>query len=371
MSRRARGRLRDFLRRLRAHEEAGEEDWDLLIRQARNAGLLARIAIEMEEAGTIAAAPAAVRPHFEAETNLARHQIRDVRWEVSAVKSALAGRHIPFVLLKGAAYVAANLPPARGRFFGDIDILVPRDRLGAAEEALTAAGWVGMEVDAYDERYYREWMHQIPPMTHSQRRSTIDLHHTIVAPSRGSVPIAEALLEAAIAVAGDPAVRVLAPCDMILHSATHLLSEGEFDRGLRDLDDLNLLLRQFGRDAGFWPMLIERAVELDLRRPLYFALRYASRLLGTPVPAEVLASERLSRPTPVLLPVLDAMFGRALGANHPSCHDALSGVALTILYIRGHLLLMPARMLIPHLIHKSLKRRRESREAATMPLGIR
>src|SRR6185437_2592706 len=131
----ARELLRDLLCRLRAGGAVADEDWDLLIRQARRAGLLARLATEMQMRGLLGAVPDAARPHLEGELSLSRHQDRDVRWEVRAIKSALAPAGISFILLKGAAYVMADLPSARGRLFGDIDILVPRAQLAAAEEA--------------------------------------------------------------------------------------------------------------------------------------------------------------------------------------------------------------------------------------------
>ena len=37
---------------------------------------------------------------------------------------------------------------------------------------------------------------------------------------------------------GDSGFHVLAPEDMVLHSAVHLYQEGELDHGMRDLLDL-------------------------------------------------------------------------------------------------------------------------------------
>ena len=48
-----------------------------------------------------------------------------MRREVGHIRQALANLPAPPVLLKGAAYVVAELPNATGRRFGDIDILVP------------------------------------------------------------------------------------------------------------------------------------------------------------------------------------------------------------------------------------------------------
>jgi hypothetical protein len=254
------------------------EDWDVILPQARRAGLLARLAVELDEQGFLAALPPPVQRHFLSAQVLAKKQLRDIRLEIASVAAAITPG-TPVVLLKGAAYVMADLPPARGRLFGDIDIMVPERVLAATERDLVAAGWQHGEIDAYDDRYYRKWMHEVPPLTHISRRTTIDLHHSIIPRTVRLALKAEKLFAAARPVVGAASLGVLSPPDMILHSATHLLNEGEFDRGLRDLDDLHLLLGHFGSAPGFFTELVERAAELDLRRPLFYALRYTASAL--------------------------------------------------------------------------------------------
>jgi len=141
---------------------------------------------------------------------------------------------------------------------------------------------------------------------------------------------------------------------MLLHSAVHLFSDGEFDHGLRDLADIDALIRQFATLPRFWEQLPARAAQLQLQRPLFYALRYSARLLGTPVPEGVGAALRPHGPAPRLLACMDALFGRALLPNDASCNDAWSGMARFLLYIRGNWLRMPAPLLLRHLLHKAL-----------------
>jgi hypothetical protein len=331
-------------------------NWDLLLRQARVASVLERLAAGLRDLGLIGAVPPQPRQYLEGACLKVEKLRAELHWELKHIKAALAASDIPIILLKGTAYVMAGLPPARGRIFNDIDILVPLARLHEVEKALVSAGWHPKPLDAYDRHYYREWMHQVPPLTHIRRRTTIDVHHTIVARTTRLQLEPEKLFAAAVPVPGEPRLRTLAPADMVLHSATHLLNEGEFHRGLRDLDDLNLLLRHFGADPTFWPGLVERAASLDLQRPLYYALRYTKRFLGTPVPDEIAEAKALAPPAAALRTIMDLFFERALRSVHPSTRDWLSPLALRSLYVRGHLLLMPPHMLVPHLIRKSLKR---------------
>jgi hypothetical protein len=234
--------------------------------------------------------------------------------------------------------------------------LVPKASLAIVEQALHRQGWAGGRIDPYDERYYRRWMHQIPPLTNRLRETTLDVHHTIIPETVRLDLRADALFAAARPVGGESRVMTLAPADMILHSAVHLLNEGEYARGLRDLDDVTELLLHFGRDAAFWPALLDRAIELDLRRPLYYALRYAALLLDAPIPAATRNSERLQPPGTALRALMDALFERALRPGHASCRDGLSAAALWLLYVRAHHLRMPAHLLIPHLIRKAYMR---------------
>ena len=332
--------------------------WALLLQQARAARLLSRLAILLDAAGGLRRVPAGPLHHLESSLVLARSHDQAVRWEVGSVHDSLRSAGIPVVLLKGAAYVLADLPAARGRWFSDVDVMVPRTSLADAEATLRLSGWIGTHADdAYDQRYYREWMHEIPPMLHERRRTTLDIHHSILPPTARLKPDAAKLFAAAVPVAGHADLRVLAPADMVLHSATHLFWDGEFHHGLRDLVDLDDLLRHFdARDPAFFPTLVDRSFEMDLAGPLQYGLRYARRILGTPVPDSVVTALQRAGPNRLLRPSMDAAFQRALMPDHPSCSDAFTPLARWLLFVRGHYLRMPLRLLVPHLARKAFSR---------------
>lgn len=352
MSGRAVALLVEVLREPARMATLGVPEWDMLLRQASAAGLAATLCLLAEEQALLETLPPSARRRLGwARTAWERH-VQAVHFELRQIRKALAGTGLPLILLKGAAYLVAGLPAAGGRMFSDIDILVPKDRLGEVESRLTLHGWATTHHDAYDQRYYREWMHELPPMQHMRRGSAIDVHHAIL-PQTAAVRPDPALLRAAARPAGE-GCHVLAPCDMVLHSATHLFSEGEYHHGLRGLFDLHRLLCHFGAlETGFWTALPARARELQLERPLFYALRYCSRLLETPVPAHALDAARRGRPPAPMLLLMDALFGRALRPPHPSCATALDPAARTMLYIRGNWLRMPPLMLSRHLFHKA------------------
>jgi hypothetical protein len=333
-------------------------DWDLLLRQASGANVAASLASVLAEHALLPSVPEQARRHLEWITVQARRHRQSVAFEVDLIGRALAGLGVRVILLKGAAYASAGLPAAGGRMFADVDILVPRERLGDVESALMVHGWVSTHLDDYDQRYYREWMHELPPMENMQRGTLIDVHHAILPLTSAARPDPAALRAAALPLAGQAPFAVLAPTDMVLHSAVHLFYDGELDHGVRDLLDMHRLLQRFGETPDFWPALAARARELELARPLFYALRYANALLDTPVPAAALAGGALSvaaggEPPRALRLLMDALFLRALLPNHASCNGPLTGAARFLLYVRANWLRMPPLLLARHLFHKA------------------
>ena len=327
--------------------------WHLLLRQAASANLTARLYYLLETHDLLALAPAPARRQLDWARAVAQRHSQAVAWEIRQIGRALAGLGVPLILLKGAAYAAAGLPVARGRLFSDIDILLPKDSLADAEAALMLHGWASSTLDTYDQRYYRDWMHELPPMQHVQRGAALDVHHAILPPTAPVHPDPARLRAAAVPAVEGAAALVLAPADLVLHSATHLFFDGEFDHGLRDLVDLDGLLRHAADSDGFWPALTARALQLELGRPLFYALRYTAALLHTPVPASALEALAPARPNGALLTLMDGLFMRALQPDHSSCDDRFSAAARFLLYIRGNWLRMPPLLLARHLFHKA------------------
>jgi len=343
-------------------------DWDLLIRQGRAADLLGQIAQACDAGCGFMNIPSQPRQHLQSAALLAQRQRRELVWEVEKIREALGAKGLPLVLLKGAAYAMSNSAAACGRLVSDVDILVRRDDLAAAESALLQRGWVSAAQNEYEQRYYRRWMHEIPPMKHFQRGTVIDVHHAILPLSGRLHPSTDRLLVAARPLADDPTVKVLSPLDLVLHSAAHLFHEGELGKGLRGLLDIDRLLMELGGPAQGWADLVARAHELELQRPLFYALRYAAILLGTPVPtaaSEAMAAVPGARPSGVLLSLMDQLFLRALRPPHASTSDEFTPIARFLLYVRGHWLRMPPWLLTQHLTRKLLTPTKPPKPAQT------
>lgn len=339
-----------LLRALRAPtavQQFNAAEWELAVQQARAAQLLGRLGALVGQAGIDV--PAAVGRHFTAMDSVVHKQHDAVRWEVGRIAQALARTGAPVLLLKGAAYVMCGAPAALGRTFSDVDILVPKPALDATETALQVHGWVTAAAGEYDQRYYRQWMHELPPMVHLQRQTTLDVHHNILPETARIQTRPDLLLESRQAVPGHGNVYVPAPVDQILHSACHLFHEGQWRNGLRDLSDLDLLLRGYLGGDGTVDALQARAQSLNLQIPLTYALRCAHRVFQTPLPPGTTDRFRQGR-------WMEGVFVGAARSAHHSLAGASTRWMEAALYIRSHYLRMPLRLLLPHLLHQAVAR---------------
>lgn len=343
-----------ILRHERVLANLQEFEWDLLIRQARRCQLLGKLYYLAEDQQVLECLPAAVFRHLESARVHAEKQYRDFLWEAGKLKKAFAGSGYPLIFLKGGGYSAAQLAPYKGRLFSDIDLLVPVEALAEIEKRLMIHGWIAEQQSVYDEQYYRRWMHEIPPLRHVKRGSVVDLHHNILPRTASACPDARLLLAAAVNVEADAEVKVLSPLDRIIHSATHLFYEGELEHGLRDLLDLHDLIAVLDTEARL--AVVERAQQLGLQAPLYYALRYQQLILsmsGLDAPMKKMIDDGFSVRG---MWIMDVLFSRALMPDHPSCDDRSTALARWLLYLRAHWLRMPWYLLVPHLLRKAWMR---------------
>ncbi|MCG2577778.1 nucleotidyltransferase family protein [Dechloromonas sp. XY25] len=349
---------------LRAPTEATKtlslREWSIAISAAREGHLLGRLGHLLGAPEVSAMLPEQVRNHTESANRVAASQHRNVRWEIEEIHRALNGKNIPFAILKGGAYIAMGYDAARGRTLSDIDIMVPHARIVEAERALIDNGWFPGKLNPYDQRYYRTWMHELPPLRHLERGTTLDVHHTIIPPTAAVKPDVNQLWAEAKPLAPYRDVFVLCPEDMVLHSATHLFHDGEMEHGLRDLIDMDSLIGEFARQADFWPKLNQRAVLLDLTRPLYYALQCRQHFLGVAAPEEILRS--IGARQEFGGPSTQWILGQLITAIGAILHERPTlGIqfAKFMVFVRSHYLRMPMHLLAPHLLRKMLVPKQE------------
>jgi hypothetical protein len=253
-------------------------EWERVVRLARPLRLLARLAEALDREQLLPRVAPQPRGLLIAAQRLSADRLTALRWAADRVLPLLEPCTGARVLLKGAAYVAQGLPIAHGRLPSDLDLMVPQAEIGAAQQALRLAGWQEAPLDEHDRRYYHEWSHEVPPMNHALHRMELDLHHNILPPVARTRVSAPALLATRLPVDrnGWTGWQVLAPVDQVLHCASHLFLDSEARARVRDLVDLDGLLRHFAARPTFWPDLLSRADELGLQEPLALAVHFCA-----------------------------------------------------------------------------------------------
>jgi len=321
-------------------------EWQQLIWLLREAKLLASFAAILERENLLATLPDYVKRHLKSALIYADKQSQQIKFECQELQSLFLKEGINTVYLKGAAYTLASTSNSRGRICNDLDILVPKAQLKEAEDLLNQHRWIAEQLNTYDERYYRKWSHEIPPMVHLIRGTVLDLHHNLYLPISGRA--ADMSIFFNLVVKTRAGFSVLNPEAMVLHSVIHLFMNEETQNAIRDLWDIHLLISENSSDE-FWQKLHKLAeltgFQLELKYCLT-ALNYYLYSALDPVSKNQCDAHSCDNlwVRLILLP--------SLVPEHPIVCTARNRWAKRFMYLRGHWLKMPMHILISHLLVK-------------------
>ncbi len=320
-------------------------DWHQLISQARALKLLPYLKLQFERAGLWQQLPRGPKLHIHSAWIQSSSIYHATCWELDNLSAELKG--VGWIPLKGAAYALLQLPHARYRLAGDVDVLVDKNAIDKAELLLKLQGWRSESLDAYDTRYYREWSHEVPPMVHPERGTVLDLHHNLFPLVSSAVRVNIAAFRQG-AQLNDSGIRGPCPEDLFLHSALHLFMQEEFSSAVRDLIDMREIYRYgCSTSTDFPESLKRRAKLLGLQRPCWFAARYLRSLLGEDIP-----EMKVGAVNPVAAWCYDRLFTAVFFDVPHQKQPWYLGLARRVLEARGHSIKMSPSILIAHLWHK-------------------
>lgn len=281
---------------------------------------------------------------------------RKIMWEINRVRRALFGFEDKVILVKGGAYMAKGLKCSAGRTSVDIDILVDRKNLDIVENHLLRAGYGSQVLNDYDQQYYREWAHELPPLLHPDRMVEVDLHHTILPVTNKLSPKIGLMITSAVPLEDN--IYVLCEADMLLHSIVHQFVDGAIKASLRNLLEQHDLFNEFSVDPTFWDRFMARAENLNFGRPVFYCLRYCRHFLETNIPDDVMERAKRSAPGAVQLKLMDLMVFRIMNPYGDDRSKISDYLATNGLYMRSHWLRMPPLLLAKHLTRKFFHRLR-------------
>jgi hypothetical protein len=329
--------------------QLNEKDWETIIFILRHIGMLANLFYIAKNNGILKKYSPYAQKHLTSARMYSDRQALQVHHESKKIKLTLGKFAIDPIYLKGASYTLRQSNNSLGRIYSDIDVLVQKDEIEDAQTALNQSGWHSNKITDYDKKYYREWAHEIPPMAHIERGTTIDLHHNLIPPISGRAPNIN-LFTKDVEKTSD-GYLVLYPPATFLHSLVHLCNNEEFGNGFRDLVDLFLLAKEFGDDR-FWEQLEQLALETSFTLELYYTLTLLKLFFDGDIPQNTysrLENKHKSLRSNVVIRLLRS----ALKPHHPLTLSKIDNLHIFILYIRGHWIKMPFHILVKHLSTKA------------------
>lgn len=334
-------------------------DWELAVRAGRRARLLGVLHARLDAAGLLAGIPPQAAQMLQSDYQVSLQRVAMARAELRAVAIALRGYDGPIVLLKGAAYTTLGLAVGRGRVFEDVDLMVPKADLQTVEDALIFAGWESETVDEYDQRYYRDWSHELPPLRFPDRPMQLDVHHTIVPVTARYRTDAQRLFDTAQRVPGSR-FSVLDPGHRLLHAAAHVFADSDCVSKLRDLVDIDGLARDLGGSEQRWSSLLEEARRSGLGRPLWYAISTCREWLQTPLADATVQELAALAPPAQVRWWMGALLDRTLPPPAPWRERNLTrSAAERLLNLRYLWLRMPPHLLVYHAVHKAIRSLRQ------------
>lgn len=341
------------------------QQWEILIRYARNAKMLGTLAAWTKQYITSPSSlPDELTCLLEGEAVKSSSFQLVANWELDEIEHIFADSDFPIIVLKGGAYLRAKRPWHQGRRLSDVDLLISKQHIPEAEALLKRHGWTtDSKLSEYDEHYYRELSHELPPYKNPVRGIELDLHHNLIPPTSRIKFDANEVIERSIRLPNSR-LSVLCDEDMFIHSAVHLLFNDELRGGIRDIVDMKSIAEyaikqsDSGSDNTFWQRLEARSRELKVTRPVYYAVSTLSHFFEQH--SQAITPFELHSPNILLKSIMEYSVRDTLA---PDINNAFKqGLPQLLLYIRSHWVRMPPLMLMKHLAYKAWVRHKASKE---------
>lgn len=236
--------------------------------------------------------PDCVKDYFAAVVALNQERNRLLEAAIREAIEALNRSGITPLLLKGAANLLEGLyyDPA-ARIMGDIDMLVPAERVKEASAVLAS---IGYDAAAPMASQRKRWIlmkphpHHVPMQIHVRSGAGIELHHELVhGGSPRLINARDALARVAPRERDGLRYLLLCPNDRVIHNIVHAQLHHSRQRlgliDLRQMFDLALLIEQSGELIG-WREIETRFAAAGAGEVLGYQAALLSALFGCRIP---------------------------------------------------------------------------------------
>ncbi len=263
-------------------------DWKEFAQQAQREGI-APLVYWVFSQREINPMPKSIREFFRAAylQTWAKNQVILKELASLAIRFEEAG--IEVVVLKGACFALTLYPDIGLRGMGDLDILVPADKITRAVEIAKTLGYADILRDVAP-KLQEALNHEILMEKQITPLITLEIHRSLVADRSFvyAVPVewfwsqTENLKKAGYANA-----LMLSPIAQLLYASAHIaLQHGEKDAPLRWYYDVDLLIRAYAERMD-WDALLSQAKNFKWGSALRAVIFKTREYFDTPIPREI------------------------------------------------------------------------------------
>ena len=333
--------------RLDGLEQLSKSEWNDLLRILRACSLTASFHKRLCREKLEHQLPDYCKSAFVSAVRFAEAQSRQTRIQALKICQLSADYNVPIIFLKGAAYTLGQTENSLGRLMSDIDICVAREHILQLEVALLKSGWTFKDIDEHDDKYYRAWSHELPPLKHDEDGVVLDVHHTLIPPIKGRILNVSDLLDSAV---DDDVFPVPSMEWLVMHSALHLILNEDVENGLRDLTDIYLLLNSDKSNGENFCDNIEKARALFEREGFGVEWLILTKLLAHYFDSPIEADSTAKLPAYAKLRLL--CLKSAITPNFHFLRSTTDNILSFFNYVLGYQSKMPLSILTQQAIYK-------------------
>jgi hypothetical protein len=193
---------------------------------------------------------------------------------------------IPIIILKGSALAPLVYNDLAIRPMVDLDLLVPENKLDAADLLLQQLHYTPVET-LRSKEWYRNQHHHLIPYKAPDQSLVIEIHRHITPPWVSNItPIEEFWQRAQPVQIASMTPLILSPEDLLLHTIIHLSQVDGFVGKIRALCDIAEIVKRYKSEID-WEGLTDYTKRYGIERYVYYALWLAWDIVGAEIPISV------------------------------------------------------------------------------------
>ncbi len=207
--------------------------------------------------------------------------------ELRLINEKMQAANIPMIVLKGTYLATAVYPHIGQRAVGDLDILLPEDKIEQAVDLMHDLDW--REIQPFALEAIQKNLHHLPPFAKQGMYFPVEIHWNIVRPRDDlNISADELWVKPALTSLAGPEILAFPPYLQLLHLALHAAYNHHFAFDLRSLCDIAQIINQQVGSID-WDLFADKAIAWRWQRGIYLTLKLVQAFWDTAVPPHILA----------------------------------------------------------------------------------